>query len=173
VLTPPYSLSASSSRGGSRLRAGASRRERLTSKNPHCSAPYARYLCSRRLALSCFTNPSCKVLEETGYDISRQIHADDVITMTIRDQHVSLYLVPGVPEDFPFQTRTKKEISVRAGAGFPSHSLTTSIEDRVVQARGSAHMEAKQGGPGKVLLDSTFHGVGASEPFHTGLLTCS
>lgn len=32
--------------------------------------------------------------------------------LSIRDQSLSLYIVPNVPEDFPFETRTRKEISV-------------------------------------------------------------
>jgi hypothetical protein len=54
-----------------------------------------------------------QVLEETGYDLSKQINPDDVVVVTIRDQRISLFIVPGVPEDFEFQTRTRKEISVR------------------------------------------------------------
>ena len=33
--------------------------------------------------------------------------------MSIKEQKISLYIVAGVPEDFHFQTRTRKEISVR------------------------------------------------------------
>jgi len=32
--------------------------------------------------------------------------------MEIREQQISLFVVPGVPEDFPFETKTRKEISV-------------------------------------------------------------
>lgn len=52
-----------------------------------------------------------EVLEETGYDLSKQINPDHVIEMTIKQQTVSLYIVAGVPEDFPFETKTRKEIS--------------------------------------------------------------
>lgn len=57
--------------------------------------------------------PGEQVLEETGYDLSEQINAEDVITINIKEQRVSLFIVPGVPEEFAFQTRTRKEISVR------------------------------------------------------------
>jgi mRNA-decapping enzyme subunit 2 len=33
--------------------------------------------------------------------------------MSIKEQKISLFIVPGVPEDYPFKTRTRKEISVR------------------------------------------------------------
>ncbi|PCH33658.1 DCP2-domain-containing protein [Wolfiporia cocos MD-104 SS10] len=58
--------------------------------------------------------PRCaarEVLEETGYDLEGQINPDDVIELSIKEQSISLYIVPGVPEDFPFKTRTRKEIS--------------------------------------------------------------
>ncbi|KAG9031991.1 mRNA-decapping enzyme subunit 2 [Tulasnella sp. JGI-2019a] len=53
-----------------------------------------------------------EVLEETGYNCRDQIREDISITLLGKDhQLVSLYLVPGVPEDYPFLTRTRKEIS--------------------------------------------------------------
>ena len=30
----------------------------------------------------------------------------------MKEQKISLYVVPGVPEDYPFETKTRKEISV-------------------------------------------------------------
>lgn len=53
-----------------------------------------------------------QVLEETGYDLEGQIVPEDVIELSIKEQSISLYIVPGVPEDYPFKTRTRKEISV-------------------------------------------------------------
>lgn len=41
------------------------------------------------------------------------MEAQDVIEMSIREQKISLYIVPNVPEDYPFKTKTRKEISVR------------------------------------------------------------
>lgn len=52
------------------------------------------------------------MLEETGYDLEKQLDPENVIEMHIKEQSISLYIVPGVPEDFPFKTRTRKEISV-------------------------------------------------------------
>jgi len=58
--------------------------------------------------------PTCairEVLEETGYNLAGKINPKDVIEMSIREQKISLFIVPGVPEDFPFKTKTRKEIS--------------------------------------------------------------
>ncbi|KAA1471498.1 DCP2-domain-containing protein [Dentipellis sp. KUC8613] len=52
-----------------------------------------------------------EVMEETGYNLAGQIERDDVIEMSIREQLISLFIVPGVPENYPFQTKTRKEIS--------------------------------------------------------------
>ncbi|KAF8140269.1 Dcp2, box A domain-containing protein [Boletus edulis] len=52
-----------------------------------------------------------EVLEETGYNLAGQINPADVIEMSIKEQLISLFIVPGIPEDFPFKTRTRKEIS--------------------------------------------------------------
>ncbi|KAG8219805.1 hypothetical protein J3R82DRAFT_778 [Butyriboletus roseoflavus] len=52
-----------------------------------------------------------EVLEETGYNLVGQINPADVIEMSIKEQLISLFIVPGIPEDFSFKTRTRKEIS--------------------------------------------------------------
>ncbi|KAI0756963.1 Dcp2, box A domain-containing protein [Daedaleopsis nitida] len=52
-----------------------------------------------------------EVLEETGYNLEDQLDPENVIQVSIREQSISLYVVPGVPEDFPFETKTRKEIS--------------------------------------------------------------
>lgn len=54
-----------------------------------------------------------QVLEETGYDLTGQLKPEDFLETTIKEQRMTLYIVPGVPEDYAFQTRTRKEISVR------------------------------------------------------------
>ena len=56
---------------------------------------------------------NAQVFEETGYDLTGKVNQDHVIEMSIKQQKISLYIVPGVPEDYPFKTRTRKEISVR------------------------------------------------------------
>ncbi|KAI0788421.1 Dcp2, box A domain-containing protein [Abortiporus biennis] len=52
-----------------------------------------------------------EVLEETGYDLDEQIDLENVVEVSIKEQSISLFIVPNVPEDFPFKTRTRKEIS--------------------------------------------------------------
>jgi hypothetical protein len=53
-----------------------------------------------------------QVLEETGYNLAGQLDPKDVIELSIKEQKISLYIVPGISEDFPFKTKTRKEISV-------------------------------------------------------------
>ncbi|KAJ3865480.1 DCP2-domain-containing protein [Lentinula novae-zelandiae] len=58
--------------------------------------------------------PNCairEVLEETGYNLAGQLNPDHVIEMSIKEQKIALYVVPGVPEDYLFKTKTRKEIS--------------------------------------------------------------
>ncbi|KAF8324150.1 DCP2-domain-containing protein [Cantharellus anzutake] len=52
-----------------------------------------------------------EVMEETGYDISDKINLDAVIRVTVKDQRTSLFVIPNVPEDTVFETKTRKEIS--------------------------------------------------------------
>ena len=51
-----------------------------------------------------------EVLEEIGYDITSQLEPEVYIESQWKDQTMRLYVVHGVPEDFEFATRTKKEI---------------------------------------------------------------
>jgi hypothetical protein len=53
-----------------------------------------------------------QVLEETGYNLAGKIDPQNVIEMSIKEQKISLFIVPGIPEDYPFKTKTRKEISV-------------------------------------------------------------
>ena len=52
-----------------------------------------------------------EVLEEVGYDVSEQLDPKVYIETKWKDTLIRLYIVAGVPEDFQFATRTKKEIS--------------------------------------------------------------
>lgn len=63
-----------------------------------------------------------QVLEETGYDLEDQLDSENVIQMSIKEQSISLYIVPGVPEDFPFKTKTRKEISVGVVLDVPKYT---------------------------------------------------
>lgn len=58
------------------------------------------------------THFSTKVLEETGYDLSNKLRKKDCVEISIKEQSITLYIVGGVPEDYPFETKTRKEISV-------------------------------------------------------------
>jgi hypothetical protein len=54
-----------------------------------------------------------KVLEETGYEISRsQIREEDHIKIRVKKRPIKLYIVPFVPENTLFKPRTHKEIAV-------------------------------------------------------------
>ncbi|KAF8974041.1 Dcp2, box A domain-containing protein [Flammula alnicola] len=58
--------------------------------------------------------PTCairEVLEETGYNLAGQLDPKNVIELSIKEQKISLFIVPSVPEDYPFKTQTRKEIS--------------------------------------------------------------
>ncbi|KIY72826.1 DCP2-domain-containing protein [Cylindrobasidium torrendii FP15055 ss-10] len=52
-----------------------------------------------------------EVLEETGFNLNGRINPDHVIEMTIKEQRIFLYIVPNIPEDYQFKTKTRKEIS--------------------------------------------------------------
>ena len=54
-----------------------------------------------------------EVLEETGYDCDALLPKDskDYIELSMMEQKIRLYIVPGVDEDYPFETQTRKEIS--------------------------------------------------------------
>ncbi|QRV91324.1 mRNA-decapping enzyme subunit 2 [Ceratobasidium sp. AG-Ba] len=52
-----------------------------------------------------------ETLEETGFDVTSLLNRNDYIKNTLREQQLTLYIVPDVPEDTVFQTRTRKEIS--------------------------------------------------------------
>lgn len=54
-----------------------------------------------------------EVLEETGFNCGNRINEDNVIQLISRQQSISLYIIPDVPEDTRFETQTRKEISVR------------------------------------------------------------
>ncbi|KAF8527920.1 Dcp2, box A domain-containing protein [Hysterangium stoloniferum] len=52
-----------------------------------------------------------EVLEETGFSLHGQIQDQHCIRLRVRQQPVTLFVVPNIPEDFLFKTRTRKEIS--------------------------------------------------------------
>jgi hypothetical protein len=75
------------------------------------------------------------VLEETGYNLAGQIDPQNVVEMSIKEQKISLFIVPGVPEDYPFKTKTRKEISVwNPLTQYEYTYVNEQTENRVVQA---------------------------------------
>ncbi|KAL6217736.1 hypothetical protein ACLB2K_010953 [Fragaria x ananassa] len=52
-----------------------------------------------------------RVLEETGFDVTKLLNIDDYIEVIFGQQRVRLYIVAGVREDTAFAPLTKKEIS--------------------------------------------------------------
>eukprot|EP01102_Stenamoeba_stenopodia_P009479 TRINITY_DN2796_c0_g4_i1.p1 TRINITY_DN2796_c0_g4~~TRINITY_DN2796_c0_g4_i1.p1 ORF type:complete len:356 (-),score=78.99 TRINITY_DN2796_c0_g4_i1:1050-2117(-) len=52
-----------------------------------------------------------EVYEETGFNIKDLVKEEDHIEMTVREQRIKLYIIPGVPETTHFAPRTRKEIS--------------------------------------------------------------
>lgn len=53
-----------------------------------------------------------QTLEETGFDVTPLLDRRDFIKNTLKEQQLTLYIVPDVPEDTVFETKTRKEISV-------------------------------------------------------------
>lgn len=64
-----------------------------------------------------------EVYEETGYDCSKGIKANDYIELIINFQYTRLYLVTGVPMTTKFQPRTRNEI--KCCEWFPVEFLPT------------------------------------------------
>lgn len=52
-----------------------------------------------------------EVEEETGYDVRGRLREEDAFTMVQNAKRIHLYIVPEVPEDFPFYPQVRKEIS--------------------------------------------------------------
>lgn len=69
----------------------------------------------------------CKVLEETGFDISGLINKQDYIEALIHDQIVRLYIIGYIPRDTKFQPRTRNEI--KACEWFPIADLPANRKD--------------------------------------------
>ena len=53
-----------------------------------------------------------QVFEETDFDLGALINPRSYLEVYISKQRCRLFLIPGVPENAPFQPRTAKEISV-------------------------------------------------------------
>ena len=57
-----------------------------------------------------------QVFEETGFDVGPLVDEDVYLERTIREQHIRLFIIAGVPESTQFNPQTRKEISVRSCA---------------------------------------------------------
>jgi hypothetical protein len=85
-----------------------------------------------------------QVLEETGYNLAGKLDPENVVEMAINEQRISLFIVPGVPEDYAFKTKTRKEISV--SALFSSLRMIVDyflVENRMVQVDRSPYVETE------------------------------
>ncbi len=51
-----------------------------------------------------------EVLEETGYDISKQLNEDHYLEISINDQTIRLYIITNVSKTTKFEPRTRREI---------------------------------------------------------------
>ena len=97
-------------------------------------------------------------MEETGYDLENQLDPENVIQLSIKEQSISLYVVAGVPEDFPFKTKTRKEISVCGlFSTFNIIDLKTQSENLLVPVVRSPHLEAQQNGTWQILSYLAVH----------------
>ena len=89
-----------------------------------------------------------------------QLDPDNVIQLSIKEQSISLYVVPGVPEDFPFKTKTRKEISVSGlSTAAKIIDLKTQSENLLVPIARSPYMEAQQNRAWQVLSHFAVHRV--------------
>ena len=53
-------------------------------------------------------------MEEIGFDVSKLIQENDYIEHVIRgEQRNRMYIIPNISEATPFETQTRKEISVK------------------------------------------------------------
>ncbi|KAI3625705.1 hypothetical protein CBS9595_001066 [Malassezia furfur] len=71
-----------------------------------------------------------EVREETGVDATHLLPPDsrDYLELTMREQKVRLYIVPGLSEDTPMETQTRREIS--RIEWFPLSDLPTGKKDK-------------------------------------------
>lgn len=86
-----------------------------------------------------------EVYEETGFDLAAAGLVDveertKSIEVTMREQHMKLFVFTGVPKETLFAPRTRKEISVRSFCGSPffietcNLTIIVTLENLVVQA---------------------------------------
>lgn len=95
-----------------------------------------------------------EVYEEVGFDCSALIREEHSIEVRVKEQDARLFVVKGVPDDFAFETQTRKEVS--AIAWFPVYNLIG-----YVLGKGNSSVAAivDPVGSGKTLSPSRFWGV--------------
>jgi len=129
------------------------------------------------LPLGSSTQLIFQVLEETGYNLIGKLKPEDVIELSIKEQRISLFIVSGVEEDFPFQTKTRKEISVGNIHSILDIFLTDHLHQRIEWFRLAdlPTWRRNKQVPGKFYLISPFIGYAirlssfTSNISHTGL----
>ncbi|RUS80026.1 hypothetical protein EGW08_012196 [Elysia chlorotica] len=72
-----------------------------------------------------------EVLEETGFDLTPHIKADEYLERVTNEQTSFLYLVPAIPLETKFQPKTRREI--RDIQWFPVHTLPTYRGDQTLK----------------------------------------
>jgi mRNA-decapping enzyme subunit 2 len=83
---------------------------------------------------------------------------EDVIELSIKEQRISLFIVPGVEEDFPFQTKTRKEISVSDTLLVRGHRFIPGQRIEWFQLADLPTWKRNKQVPGKFYLISPFIG---------------
>jgi hypothetical protein len=71
-------------------------------------------------------------LEETGFDLSPLIDEEIYLERTIREQHIRLFIIPGIPEKTQFNPQTRKEISVCSIAASRVFQLTGYVIENIM-----------------------------------------
>ncbi|KZV81911.1 hypothetical protein EXIGLDRAFT_812368, partial [Exidia glandulosa HHB12029] len=83
-----------------------------------------------------------EVLEETGHDLTDKLRREDNIKLTIREQAVTLFIVPGVPEDSVFQT-SKPERARRSAKSSGGSSPISRLGSAIVLRRASSTLHLR------------------------------
>ena len=91
--------------------------------------------------------------------------------MSIKEQLISLFIVPGIPEDFSFKTRTRKEISVCAN-GFHQKPSISSVYQRIewFKLTDLPTWKRNKAAPGKFYLISPFIAYVPNDYYYKRLL---